>query len=115
MSEVDFMLQKAALSSHGVISNSDERESFWSNLCEIYDMVSTYDMDYWGVDADPDDLYQNYSPLTKDILNAIKIGTQVDGEMVSSEIDFMIDILEGGDMNDSFGTEGWRHRLGWDH
>jgi hypothetical protein len=26
----------------------------------------------------------------------------------------MIELLDDGDQDDTFGTEGWRHRLGWD-
>jgi hypothetical protein len=32
-----------------------------------------------------------------------------------STIAEMIDLLDEGDQDDMFGTEGWRHLLGWDH
>lgn len=29
-------------------------------------------------------------------------------------IGLMMDLLDDGDQDDFFGTEGWRHRMGWD-
>lgn len=29
-------------------------------------------------------------------------------------VDKLEDLLEDGDMEDFYGTEGWRHSLGWD-
>lgn len=35
-------------------------------------------------------------------------------ESVFDILDEMEDILDDGDSDDRFGTEGWRHRMGWD-
>lgn len=114
MSEREFSKHQRTLEIHGRIDNSDDRESFYSNLMEIYDMVVQFDDDYWGDDAEFDEYFKNFTSLTPEVLQNIKHGVKIDGESASGEIDFMFDMLEGGDMNDSFGTEGWRHRLGWD-
>lgn len=36
------------------------------------------------------------------------------GEEFAAIIDQMISMLDGGDMDDAFGTEGWRHNVGFD-
>lgn len=114
MSERDFGKHQRELEISGVISSSDDRESFYSNLMEIYEMVISYDDDYYDEETSEEEYFSNNTSLTPEVLESIKRGIKVDGESASSEINFMFDILEGGDMNDSFGTEGWRHRLGWD-
>ncbi|AQW88607.1 hypothetical protein pEaSNUABM50_00080 [Erwinia phage pEa_SNUABM_50] len=116
MSERQFGGYQRELELHGRIDNSDSRESFYSNLMVIYELVVDFDDDYWedDEDADPNDMFRNYTSLTPEVLEHIRTGIKIDGESASGEIDFMFDMLEGGDMNDSFGTEGWRHRLGWD-
>lgn len=44
-----------------------------------------------------------------------KIQYQSDeGEEFSLTVDQMISLLDEGDSEDFFGTEGWRHILGWD-
>ena len=36
------------------------------------------------------------------------------GEAFVPVIEQMISLLDEGDYEDIFGTEGWRHRFGWD-
>lgn len=38
----------------------------------------------------------------------------MDRDTLLETIEEMIDLLDEGDQDDTFGTEGWRHRLGWD-
>lgn len=113
MSERDFIKLQSTLAINGFIENSNDRESFSSNLKEIYDLVVQFDDDYWGDEGEFEDYFKNTTSLTPEVLNNIKAGIKIDGESASGEIDFMFDILEGADNNDSFGTEGWRHHLGW--
>lgn len=40
--------------------------------------------------------------------------TETEIREVFSVIKRMEDILDSGDMNDAFGTEGWRHYFCWD-
>lgn len=112
--ERTFGKQQHELEANGVFRSVDDRDSFISNLREMYNLAVEFDREYYSYDdADPSDLFENYSPLTLEVLNNIASGVKVDGDVVSSEIDAIIDILDGGDMDDAFGTEGWRHRLGW--
>lgn len=100
----------------GIIDNEDERVSFVNDLKTMYELVVEFDREYYSDDddVDPDDLFENYSPLTLTVLDNILNSIKVDGYMVSGEIEFMIDILNSGDNDDAFGSEGWHHRLGWD-
>lgn len=38
----------------------------------------------------------------------------MDRDQLLETIEEMIGLLDEGDQDDMFGTEGWRHRLGWD-
>jgi hypothetical protein len=44
---------------------------------------------------------------------AAMVKTMSEDELRST-ITEMIKLLDEGDQDDTFGTEGWRHRLGWD-
>ncbi|SOK58884.1 hypothetical protein [Yersinia phage fHe-Yen9-03] len=115
MSERQFGEYQHELELNGRIDDIDSRQSFYSNLMIIYNLVVAFDDDYWSddEDVDPNELFRNYTTLTLEVLQNIKDGISIDGDSASYEINFMFDVLEGGDMNDSFGTEGWRHNLGW--
>lgn len=112
MSEREFGQHQRELELTGICTDPD----FIFELRTMYNLAVQFDRDYWedDPDADPNDLFENFTQLTIEVLQNIDNGIKVDGEMVSSEIDFIIDVLEGGDENDAFGTEGWRHQLGWD-
>jgi hypothetical protein len=101
---------------NGEFRNEDDRNSFINDLRIIYNLVVEFDREYYGddEDVDPEDLFENYASITPEILDDIFSGKVVDGEMVSGEIEFMISILDAGDQDDSFGSQGWRYRLGWD-
>lgn len=115
MSERQFSGYQQELKLEGRIDNSESRESFHHNLMTMYELVVDYDDDYLeDDDADPNDMFKNYTALTHEVLEHIRTGIKIDGESASGEIDVMFDMLESGDMNDSFGSEGWRHYLGWD-
>jgi hypothetical protein len=45
--------------------------------------------------------------LTELVRNASKVG-------LLDVLRDMVELLNEGDEDDAFGTEGWRHRLGWD-
>ena len=112
MSEREFGKQQYELETTGLCTDSD----FISNLKTLYNLAVEFDREYWSDDpeADPEDLFENFTPLTLKVLEDIENGIKVDGEMVSGEIDFILDVLEGGDQNDAFGSSGWRHHVGWD-
>lgn len=40
------------------------------------------------------------------------VGTEAD--QARDVIDYMMSLLDEADLDDYFGTEGWRHLLGWD-
>lgn len=100
---------------NGLISDEYDRDSFVNDLRIMYNMAVEYDREYYGDDLeDPEDLFENYSPLTLKVLDDISKSIKVDGDMVSGEIELIVDMLNSGDMDDAFGSEGWNHRLGWD-
>jgi len=101
---------------NGIFRNEDDRNSFIRDLRIIHNLVVEFDREYYGddEDVDPNDLFENYSPLNLEVLDNIANSTPVDGDMVSEEIEFMISILDAGDQDDAFGSQGWRYHLGWD-
>lgn len=101
---------------NGVISDDYDRNSFISDLRTMHKLVVEFDREYYSddEDVDPNDLFENYTPLTEQVLDDISKSVKVDGDMVSAEIEFMIDILDAGDRDDAFGTQGWRYNVGWD-
>lgn len=115
MSERDFGKLQNELEVHGVFSTDYNRDLFIKNLRIMYNLVVEFDREYYGDDEDLDrtDLFENYTPLTTEVLDNISNSIQVDGAMVSEEIEFMISILDAGDHDDAFGTQGWRYHLGW--
>ncbi len=114
MSEVKFGKLQSEIEFNGVIDNDDKRASFHENLSTMVNLVLQYDREYYGEeDIDPSVLFENYSPLTPDVMADIFHAIPVDGDMVSGEIDFIIDYLDSADNDDAFGTEGWRYHLGW--
>lgn len=101
---------------NGSFRNDADRDSFIHDLRIMYNLVVEFDREYYGddEDVDPDDLFENYTSLTLEVLDNIENSIPVDGDMVSNEIEFMISILDAGDQDDAFGSNGWRYRLGWD-
>jgi hypothetical protein len=115
MSEFNFGRYTRELEFNGVIANPDERAAFSADLRTIYNLTVQYDNDYHDYDgAEEEDLFVNYASITPEILDDIAAGKKVDGEMISGEIDFMYDMLNAGDMDDAFGSQGWRYHLGWE-
>jgi hypothetical protein len=115
MSERNFGSLQHEIEINGVFRNVEDRDSFIRDLRTIYDLTVQYDNDYHDYEgAEEEDLFVNYSSLTPEVLDAIAAGTPVDGDMVSGEIEFMIDVLNAGDLDDSFGSQGWRYHLGWE-
>lgn len=43
-----------------------------------------------------------------------KISTNPDYDRFITTIEVLMEMLDEGDMDDFYGSEGWRHRLGWD-
>ncbi len=116
MSEREFGKLQNELETNGIFRNEADRDSFITDLRTMHSLVTEFDREYYSddEDVDPNDLFENYTRLTVEVLDNISKSIPVDGDMVSAEIDFMIDILEAGDQDDAFGTEGWRHHLGWE-
>lgn len=114
MSEMNFGRYAQELEFNGTISDLSDRKSFADDLRTIYDLTVKYDNDYHDYEgAEEEDLFENYSSLTPEVIDDISSGKAVDGDMVLAEIEFMIDVLNAADLDDSFGTEGWRYHLGW--
>lgn len=114
MNERQFGKYQAQLQANGIV-DADVRESFSNIVGEIFKLADDFDFEYWQDQEDyEEELLRNYVKINEDVLANIFNGLQVDGEHISSDIDFLISVLDGGDMDDSFGTEGWRHHFGWD-
>jgi len=114
MSEMHFGRYQQELEFNGVIADTDSRQSFAKDLRTIYELTVQYDNDYHDYEgAEEEDLFVNYSSLTPEVIDDISSGKVVDGDMVTAEIEFMVDVLNAADLDDSFGTEGWRYNLGW--
>ena len=116
MSERNFGKLQNELEVNGVFSTESDRDSFIRDLRIMHNLVVEFDREYYSddEDVDPDDLFENYSPLNLEVLDNISNSIPVNGVMVSEEIEFMISILDAGDNDDAFGTQGWRYHLGWD-
>jgi hypothetical protein len=116
MTEREFGKLQNELEVNGVFSTESDRDSFARDIRTMYNLVVEFDREYYSGhdDADFEDLFENYSPLTPAVLDNISNSIPVNGVMVSDEIEFMISILDAGDNDDAFGSQGWRYHLGWD-
>jgi len=51
-----------------------------------------------------------------ELIGQLKVNRLSDDEAQELYFDIqkLMDLCDEGDMEDMFGTEGWRHRIGWD-
>lgn len=109
----NFIKCVSSLNATGVV-DSLYREKFSHDLSKMLEMAIEYDDEYWDdkEDAEYADYYRHRHPFHDEIISYISDGIKLEFcELFANEIHQLIEILDGGDMDDAFGTEGWMHQV----
>lgn len=106
-SELDFGKLLRTLDVYNELPASEARQ-FVNTVKEMSELLA----DNWVTDSES----PSESKLTKRILEDIEQCTAIspdNSEYIIDVVENMMWDMDIGDMDDAFGTEGWRHRLGW--
>lgn len=108
MTELDFLNFKNELGSTGKV-DAQYSEEFSSLVGELLDLATTF----YEEEITEENIYDNIV-LDRAAIHSIAAGKRLDSaEEIASDIEYLISLLDGADMSDFFGSNGWRKHLEW--